>query len=69
MLSSADKDFFDGQIGGLKDGTEYILGTKMEAPLFEFRDLDGIKPSQIVAKTEALEKAVVAIHQTYAKTS
>ncbi|KAJ4409176.1 hypothetical protein N0V82_009528 [Gnomoniopsis sp. IMI 355080] len=69
MLSTADKDFFDGQIGGLKDGTEYVLGTKTEAPLFEFRDLAGIKANQIEAKAVALEKAIVALHQTYGKTS
>lgn len=69
LLSTADKDFFDGQIGGLKDGIEYVLGTKTEAALFEFRDLNGIKPSQIEAQAVALEKAVVALHQTYAKTS
>lgn len=69
MLSTADKDFFDGQIGGLKDGFEYVLGTKKEAPLFEFRDIKGIEPHQIEAQSVALEKAVVALHQTYAKSS
>lgn len=64
LLQEADK-IIDGQVGALGSATEYVLNTKREVPLFEFRDIFGIKPSEFKAKVEDIEAAIVAFHKKY----
>ncbi|KAI9172688.1 hypothetical protein HJFPF1_02199 [Paramyrothecium foliicola] len=64
MLQEGDAQV-DRQIGALGGKMEWVLNTKREAPIFEFRDLGSSKPSGFRAFVEAAEKAAVDLHTQY----
>ena len=50
-LSEIDK-LIDGQVGGLKDRTEFVLNTKRAVPLFEFRRLASLKADAMQSRVD-----------------
>ncbi|KAL8895447.1 MAG: hypothetical protein Q9207_008169 [Kuettlingeria erythrocarpa] len=64
-LSELDQ-VIDGSIGGLKDVSEYILGTNQPVPLFEFRRLAGVKAGDMEKQVGDAEQAVIDYHTKYA---
>lgn len=65
MLKKADEEF-DGQIGGLNDATEQVLGTRRAVPLFEFRDLGGSTAGDFEKFVDQAEQAIINYHRSYA---
>ena len=62
-LSEAD-EVIDGSVGGLKDALENVLNTNRAVPLFEFRNLAGVKAADMKDKVTKAEQAVIDYHNT-----
>ena len=63
-LTTIDQ-LIDGQIGGLNTALENVVGTTRAVPLFEFRDLDGIKASDFSPKVDLAEQEIIKYHNKY----
>ncbi|PLB46617.1 hypothetical protein P170DRAFT_427923 [Aspergillus steynii IBT 23096] len=57
----------DGQIGGLGDRTEWILGTTRPVPIFEFRDLGSCTRLEWGTTVDAAEQCVIQHHREAAQ--
>lgn len=66
LLQEADQ-IIDGQVGALGAATEYVLNTKREVPLFEFRNLVSAIPSKLKTRVEDIENAILDLHKKYPK--
>ena len=56
-----------GQIGAFGDKFEWVFATQEEAPLFEFRDLDGPFTESFESWVVEAEEAVLELHEIYKK--
>lgn len=63
-LTTLDK-LIDGQIGGLGNALENIVGTTRGVPIFEFRDLNGVTASKFQTITTNVESELQKLHQKY----
>ncbi|KAG8534353.1 uncharacterized protein KY384_001197 [Bacidia gigantensis] len=63
-LTDLDK-LIDGQIGGLDNALEKVIGTTRAVPLFEFRNLDGISAPDFSSNVDSIEKAIKTFHEKY----
>ena len=63
-LSEID-EIIDGQVGGLKDRTEFVLNTERKVPLFEFRRLASLVAGDMQSRVEELEQAVIDYHNAH----
>ena len=63
-LTTLDK-LIDGSIGGLGTALENVIGTTRAVPLFEFRNLNGIKAGAFESNVDNIEKAIIAFHDKY----
>ena len=60
-LSEVDQ-VIDGSIGALKDALENVINTNRAVPLFEFRNLAGVKAGDMKDKVTKAEQAVIDYH-------
>lgn len=60
-LSEVDQ-VIDGSIGGLKDALENVIDTDRAVPLFEFRNLAGVKAGDMKDKVTKAEQAIIDYH-------
>ena len=58
-------ELIDGQIGGLGKSLETVIGTTRGVPIFEYRDLDGVKASKFETTTTSIETELKNFHQKY----
>lgn len=63
LVSSYDKEYQAGQIGGLGKKMEKIIGGAKPLPIFEFRDLSAVFTGDIPKRLQDLEKAVRKAHK------
>ncbi|KAE8374247.1 hypothetical protein BDV26DRAFT_284449 [Aspergillus bertholletiae] len=64
LLTTFDKSI-DGSIGGLGTKTEKMYKGTRAVPLFEFRDLDAIKTSEIENFMTNIDKSIQTLHDKY----
>jgi hypothetical protein len=67
LLKLMDKTKRHGQIGSLGDKMETVLYTSELAPIFEFRDLNGIPARRLGTVMASYEEKVIEYHEQFAK--
>jgi len=67
LLTLMDKTMRHGQIGGLGNKMEDILGTTKLVPIFEFRELTPIVGSSLATTLGSYEDKVISYHQQSAQ--
>ena len=65
LLTSFDKNI-DGSIGGFGTKMEKMYNSQRSVPLFEFRDLDGIKTSGFESFMTQADSAIQTLHKDFA---
>ena len=59
--------WYDGQIGAYGSAVEHVYGNEKKlAPLFEFRNLEGILYEKFKTKVSQIEERVIYYHKKYA---
>jgi hypothetical protein len=69
LVTLMDKAMRHGQIGGLGSKMENVLGTKNDAPVYEFRDLTPAQGSNLETTMASYEDTVISYHSKAPKRS
>jgi len=69
LLTLMDKTMRHGQIGGLGNHMEDVLGTKKLVPIFEFRELAPVLGSALATTLGSYEDTTIAFHKQFSKRS
>ena len=67
LIKLMDRSLRYGQIGGLNDRMENVLGTDQPAPIFEFRDLEPVLANKLGDTMASYEEKVMAYHKKAVK--
>ena len=69
VLEAMDELVFDGQIGGLGTAMESIGGSSKGYPIFEFRDIPGVKGDKLESYFEKIDKYLAGLAPSQEKSS
>lgn len=66
LLTTFENNAKDGSIGGLGSTTEKMFNSQRSVPLFEFRNLKGLRTSEIVGFMTEVDQSIQQLHKDYA---